>query len=237
VETVHEPSAWRLSPSDLTFLWEECRRCFWLKVAGNLPRPRAPFPRVFGLLDGQTKEFFAAKRTEKISPGLPPGRVYCGDRWVRSRPLDVPGHRRKVLLRGRIDTALAFYDGTFGIVDFKTAEPKDGHVGLYGRQLHSYALAAENAAKGSLLLPRVSVLGLLCVEPVGVDGHDEGVAFYGEPQWVEVPRDDDAFLAFLLQVLLILDREVPPEPAPECQFCRYLAAGAVSLLTDLYGSP
>ena len=236
MRSVYEPPPWRLSPSDLTFLWEECRRCFWLKVAGGLPRPRAPFPRIFGVLDSQTKEFFSSRRTEDISPDLPPGGVYCGDRRVRSRPLEVPGHPRKVLLRGRIDTALAFDDGTFGIVDFKTTEPKDHHVGLYGRQLHSYTLAAESPARGSLALPGVSVLGLLCVEPVGVDGHDEGVAFYGDPQWIGIPRDDDAFLAFLLQVLLLLDRDVPPDPDPECQFCRYLAAGSISLLTGLYGS-
>jgi hypothetical protein len=237
MESVDEPAGWRLSPSDLTFLWDECRRCFWLKVTGNLPRPRAPFPRIFGILDGQTKEFFSAKRTEEMSPRLPPGRMYSGDRWVRSRPLEIPGHRRRVLLRGRIDTALAFEDGTFGIVDFKTAEPKAHHVGLYGRQLHAYALAAESAARGSLALSPVSVLGLLCVEPVGVEGHKEGVAFYGDPQWIEVPRDDDAFLAFLLQIMLVLDEDLPPEPAPGCQFCRYLAAGSLSLLTGLYRSP
>jgi hypothetical protein len=237
MESVSEPPGLNLSPSDLTFLYEECRRCFWLKVGGNLPRPRAPFPRIFAVLDGHTKEFFSAKRTEEISPRLLPGRIYCGDRWVRSRPLSVPGHRRKVLLRGRIDTALAFDDGTFGIVDFKTTEPKAHHVGLYGRQLHSYALAAENAARGSLELKHVSQLGLLCIEPVGVAGHEEGVAFYGEPHWVEVPRDDDAFLAFLLQVLLLLDRKSPPEPSADCQFCRYLAGGSLSLLTGLYGSP
>ncbi len=236
MESVSDGDAWALSPSDLTFLYEECQRCFWLKVAGSLPRPRAPFPRIFGLIDRQTKEFFSGKRTEEISSELPPGRVLCGDRWVRSRPLEIPGHRRPVFLRGRIDTALTFDDGTFGIIDFKTTDPKSEHLSLYGRQLHSYALAAENAKRGSLQLKRVSIIGLLCVEPVGVAGHDEGVAYYGEPHWIEIARDDDAFLAFLSQVLFLLEQDSPPAPTPGCPFCTYIAAGSLALFTGMFGN-
>ena len=222
-------------PSDLTFLYEECPRCFWLKVTQGSARPRTPFPKIFTLLDGYTKDHFATKRTEEISPRLAPGRVLCGDRWVKSRPLEVPGHTRPIQLRGRIDTALIFDDGTYGIIDFKTTEPKDVHVGFYGRQLHSYALAAEHAAKGSLELGSVSLIGLLSVEPVGMTGHDGGVAYLAEPHFIEVPRDDDAFLAFLSGVLFVLEREEPSEASQRCEFCRYMQAGAVALLTNLYG--
>jgi hypothetical protein len=232
---LQENEPWRLSPSDLTFLYDECPRCFWLKVAQGFPRPRTPFPKVFTLLDAYTKDYFATKRTEEISPALPPGRVLCGDRWVRSRPLEVPGHPRPVQLRGRIDTALAFDDGSFGIIDFKTAVPKDHHVGFYGRQLHSYALAAENAARGSLELRSVSRIGLLSVEPLGMTEDGAGVAYYAEPRLIEVPRDDDAFLAFLSGVLFLLTHRDPPDPSPGCEFCRYVQAGAVSLLTNIYG--
>lgn len=41
----------KLAPSDLTFLWEECQRCFWLKVKGVLKRPSGLFPKVFTRLD------------------------------------------------------------------------------------------------------------------------------------------------------------------------------------------
>jgi PD-(D/E)XK nuclease superfamily len=95
------------------------------------------------MLDNQTKHFFFNERSEEMAEGLRPGRVAFGDRWVRSRPLPVPGHDTKVTLQGKIDTALAYDDGSFGIVDFKTSEPKAGHVPFYGRQLHSYALASN----------------------------------------------------------------------------------------------
>ena len=68
MSTLQVASAWKISPSDLTFLFEECQACFWAKVAGNFPRPRMPFPRVFSLLDAQTKAYFDGKSTSAISP-------------------------------------------------------------------------------------------------------------------------------------------------------------------------
>ena len=70
----------RLAPSDLTFLWEECQRCFWLKARGVLKRPAGVFPKVFTMLDNQTKDFFYNKRAEEMADGLRPGRVAFGDR-------------------------------------------------------------------------------------------------------------------------------------------------------------
>jgi hypothetical protein len=229
--------AWKLSPSDLTFLFDECPACFWNKVAGNFPRPRTPFPKVFTLLDVQTKRFFEGKRTENIASGVRPGRVAFGDRWVRSGPILVPGHQRKLFLAGRFDTALAFDVGTFGIVDFKTTKPAEHHLGLYGRQLHAYTFAAENPAPGNLCLRQVSQMGLLCVEPTATMAVDGDVAYRGIPHWVEIERDDVGFLAFLTGVLDILELSSPPEPAPDCTFCRYVLDGVLMVLARSGAAP
>jgi hypothetical protein len=169
-----------------------------------------------------------------MAPGLRPGRVAFGDRWVRSGPLHVPGHEALVVLAGRIDTALSFDDGSFGIIDFKTADPKAEHVPFYGRQLHSYTLAAENPAPGALRLSPVTQLGLLCFETVAMVGLDDGVAYKGTAHFLEIPRDDDVFMAFLSQVLFVLERPEPPDAAAGCSYCSYLAAGSLVLLTGLY---
>jgi hypothetical protein len=226
----------KLAPSSLTFLWEECPRCFWLGARGVLKRPAGVFPKVFTMMDNQTKDFYFNKRSEEMAEELRPGRVAFGDRWVRSRPLSVPGHETQVALQGKIDTALSFDDGTYGIIDFKTSSPKAGHVPFYGRQLHSYALAAENPAEGALDLSPVSQLGLLCVEPVAMIGVGDTVAYKGATQFLEIERDDDAFMAFLSQVLFLLERPEPPDPAPKCSYCTYLATGSLVLLTGSYGS-
>lgn len=229
-------NAVKLAPSDLTFLWDECQRCFWLKAKGVLKRPSAPFPKIFTRLDGQTKDYFFGKRAEDMAEGLHAGRVAFGDRWVRSAPLAVPGHDVGVVIGGRIDTALAFDDGTYGVIDFKTSEPKPEHVMFYGRQLHSYALAVENPAPGALELSPVTQLGLLCVEPIAMVDLDGDVAYKGSSHFLEIERDDDAFMAFLSQVLYLLERPEPPERAPGCSYCSYLAAGSLVVLTGSYGS-
>jgi len=224
----------KLSPSDLTFLWEECQRCFWLKARGVLRRPSAPFPKIFTRLDQQTKDFYFGKSTSEISPDLPPGRVAFGDRWVRSGVINVPDLDTPVAIVGRIDTALAFDEGSFGIIDFKTSEPKPEHVLFYGRQLHAYALATERPAVGALKLSPVTKLGLLCIEPVAMIGAADRVAYAGQAHFLEIERDDDAFLAFLAQVLFVLSRPEPPDASPNCSYCRYLAAGSLVLLTGMY---
>jgi len=230
------PSVVKLAPSSLTFLWDECRKCFWLSARGVLKRPSAPFPKVFTILDNQTKDFYFNKRSEEMADGLRPGRVAFGDRWVRSRPLSVPGHDTKVTLQGKIDTALAFDDGTHAIVDFKTSSPKADHVPFYGRQLHSYALAAENPAEGALELSEVSQMGLLCVEPVAMIAVGDDVAYKGVTHFLEIERDDDAFMAFLSQVLYVLEKPEPPPAGPKCGYCAYLANGSLVLLTGSFGS-
>jgi hypothetical protein len=224
----------KLAPSDLTFLWEECHRCFWLKVKGILKRPSAPFPKIFTRLDQQTKDFFYGRRSDDMTEALHPGQVAFGDRWVRSAPLLVSGHEMPIILAGRIDTALSFDDGSYGIIDFKTSEPKTEHVSFYSRQLHSYALAVENPTPGALELSPVTQLGLLCIEPIAMIELDDGVAYKGLAHFLEVERDDDAFMAFLSQVLFLLERPEPPEIATACSYCTYLTTGSLALLTNLY---
>ena len=50
-----------LSPSDLTFLWSECPRCFYLKYKLQIKRPSAPFPSIFGKIDLLMKGYFAER--------------------------------------------------------------------------------------------------------------------------------------------------------------------------------
>ncbi len=156
-----------------------------------------------------------------MCPDLPPGVVYCGDRWVRSVPVS-PGHSIKVVIAGRLDTALQFDDGSFEICDYKTSEAKEGHIPLYGRQPHAYALATENPAPGQLALSPVRRLGLLCVEPIGMEESGNDYAYRASPCWLDVPRDDESFFGFLSDVLDVLERTSPPAPSPDRTWCSYM---------------
>jgi hypothetical protein len=54
------------------------------------------------------------------------------------------------------------------------------------------------------LMP-VTQLGLLCVQPVAMIAVGEDVAYKGTTHFLEIERDDDAFMAFLSQVLFALE--------------------------------
>lgn len=214
---------YKLSPSDFTFLWEGCRRCYYLKVAGGLPRPWTPMAKMFNQIDGLQKRFFQGKRTSDISPILPPGSINISEKFVKSVPIWVPGHMSACYIAGKFDTGMAFDNRTFGygVVDFKTSSAKDDHVPLYTRQLHAYAYALEHPAPGSLHLSPVSTLGLLCVEHVDMLRLGGHYAYRAVPTWIDCPRDDGAFFAFLSEVLTLLESPAPPEASPSCEFCQY----------------
>jgi hypothetical protein len=218
----NKASNWKLSPSDFAFLWEECARCFYLKVARGFDRPRTPMPKMFTQIDGLLKGYYAGKPTATISCALPDGVVAFGERWVESAPISVPGHDSTCFIRGRFDSVVKFSDGSYGVIDFKTASSKDEHIPLYSRQLHAYAHALENPAPRKLGLSPVLKLGLVCVEPVDiVDIEDAAPAYKTELVWIECARDDQAFLEFLGEVLDVLDLPDPPGGTASCPWCQH----------------
>jgi hypothetical protein len=168
------------------------------------------------------KDYFEGKPTAEISPLLPAGAVKFGEKWVTSEPIFLPGHAIGCYVKGKFDSLVEFSDSTFGVVDFKTSQAKPEHVTFYSRQLHAYTYALEHPAAGSPTLSPITRMGLLCVEPVLMDKSPGGqIAYMGKMTWLECPKDEAGFLAFLDGVLTILEKPEPPEPGPNCSFCRY----------------
>jgi hypothetical protein len=50
------------------------------------------------------------------------------------------------------------------------------------------------------------------------------LAYLGNVAWQEIPRDDQAFYAFIDQVLALLELPEPPASHPNCDYCRYRSA-------------
>lgn len=215
----------KLSPSDLTFLWDECKRCFYLKVNYKFSRPSTPMPAIFTKIDGLMKGYFEGKATSDFTPDLPSGIIQHGDKTVYSQQIRMAGHSLECYITGRFDTVVKFDDGSYGVVDFKTSTPKPSHIAFYGRQLHAYKYALENPAPGRLLLSPISKLGLLVVEPNAMERTQDGrIGYYGNVTYSDIPRDDNAFLAFLGEVLALLEQPDPPSPAKDCPWCQYREA-------------
>ena len=76
----------KLSPSDFGFLYDECKRCFYLKVKHNFGRPRSIMPSIFIKIDSIMKDYFEGKSPKDITAALPGGKVEFGDRWIQSKP-------------------------------------------------------------------------------------------------------------------------------------------------------
>lgn len=94
----------RLAPSDFAFLWEECKRCFYLKAHKKLYRPRAPFPSIFGTIDLAMKLHLRGLPTHELLPKMPKGVFLCenDDAWVECKPILPPGYEKSVYIRGMV---------------------------------------------------------------------------------------------------------------------------------------
>jgi len=212
---------YKLSPSDLTFSWDGCKYCFYLKVKHNIVL-HGIFPSIFTKMANLTSEFYLGKPTSEISPALPPGVVKLREKFVKSAPVSIPGAKSQCYINGRFDAVIEFEDGTYGIVDYKTSEAKDEHAVFYSRQLSAYAYALEHPAPNALGLSPVSRLGLFILTPHRYERTvNNDMVYVNKATWMDVPRDEQAFLALLGEVMAVLDAPTPPESSEDCDVCNY----------------
>lgn len=221
-EKTSEAMHYRLSPSDLTFLYNGCKHCFVLKVKHGIAQPSIPLPAIFNTITLLQKELYSGARTELICAGPPPGVVRYGEQQVRSKPIAFSGCESGCLISGRFDIVAELDDRSYGVFDFKTGKPTDEKAGMYGRQLHAYAVALEQPAEGALALSPVTSLGLIYFTPDRcAPAAPPRQVLEGEMRWQAVRRDDGAFLAFLEEVVRLLDGPMPPMEPGNCDWCAY----------------
>lgn len=213
---------YRLSPSDLTFLYDGCKHCFVLKVKHGIFQPSIPLPAIFTKIAALQKEFYSDKRTESICPGPPPGIVSYGEKHVRSKTLEFSGCESTCYINGRFDIVAGLDDRSYAVFDFKTGSPSDEKAEMYGRQLHAYSLALEHPADGALALSPISSLGLIYFTPDSC-AHPGPLRqiLEGDMKWIAVRRDDTVFMGFLESVVRLLDGPTPPTEPSSCDWCKF----------------
>ena len=219
--TLYSGEMYKISPSDLTFGWDGCHYCFYMKLKYGIAL-KGIFPGMFGRMATMTSQFYLGKSTAEISPTLPPGRVALQERWVQSEPINLPGSESQCYIKGRFDAVIEFDDGTYGIIDYKTSEATDEQTSFYSRQLSAYAYALEHPAPRALSLSPITRMGLFVVTPDRFEATDDNEkVFVNKTVWTDVPRDNEAFLSLLGDVVTLLDAPEPPESAPDCGTCDY----------------
>lgn len=220
---MNDNQLYKLRPSDFSFLYDGCKRCFYRQVIHGISQPSIPLPGVFSKIAGLLKNHYDGKHTRELHRVLPAGIVSHGEKYVKSKIIQLPNHKSTCFISGRFDIVTRFEDNTYGVIDFKTGSPKDEYNNLYSRQLHAYAYALENPAEGALNLSPVSKLGLLYFPPERTKQDNVGKLLYeADIHWVETERDDKGFLEFLDEVLTLLESDKLPESSPDCGWCNYV---------------
>jgi hypothetical protein len=208
----------RISPSDLTFLWGDCRRCFWLKYRHGVSHTGI-FPGLVTVLSAKQEGWYEGKTSRDFSTTLPTGVVHSTGLMLHSAPIVVDDRETPFTVGGKYDFLLEYEDGTFGIVDTKIVGKAGDKGDLYWPQLSAYEYLLANPKKGA---PRtVSTLGLLVwsVADVHHDGETSpaiGFDIAYQPLAVDPPK----FRAFIADVVRVLEGPLP-RAGERCNNCAY----------------
>lgn len=221
-----------------------CERCVWLKLRLWPSLPFQCFPGVFAAIDSLTKRTVHAHRDSvgrlpdwlgelgAVSYREPP-------HWSKFHRL-VPEHN--ILLTGAPDGILVRPDGSFVIVDYKTARFTDGQdelLPLYEVQLNGYAFIA-----GKCGFAPVAGLALVYMEPATdlpnahtrqcrPDGFQMGFI----ARVVNVELNTAMLDPLLARVRALHDRPEPPARRQGCEDCRRVDALARTALSSAARPP
>ncbi len=216
-----ETTTFRISPSDLVYLWSDCRRCFVDKYKHGLELPRSFSPH-FTSADRAVRTALAD--LDLIDSGVGPRfKILAQGLWLESQP--IPFAKYGILLQffGQLDALVVTEDGEVWIVDYKTTTLDDTALLKFRRQLSCYVAAMEHPKKASHGLPsHINGMAILVFNPAkfALNPRKKNCGLYGPTRWLELPRRDDLFNAFLEGVVSALASEEPPDSAPMCGICR-----------------
>jgi hypothetical protein len=206
-----------ISPSDLAFLYEESKWGFHTKYISGIKRPPLILPKIFNIIDSSIKNKFIGENLSRIDKNLPNAKLIdSNDKWVVSKSIvneEYPDICIKI--RGKIDAALEYEDGSHAVVDFKTSEIHANYLQKYKNQLFAYCYGISNPENSKAFsLNNISKTGLLIFEPDDFHIDYNGRAgIKGNFKWLEFELDLNYFENFIRKELVPL--LAGPEPKPE----------------------
>ena len=185
-----------------------CRKCFYIKLKLNNRMPFQIFPGIFSSIDSYSKSIcwtYYIKHNR-----LPP---WFSDFGECDKPVKVPGWNKffvvdketNIKLTGIPDEILKKKDGSYAIIDYKTARftaHQDSLHPIYKVQLNGYATIAENIG-----ISPITQLVLLYYEPM------TDIMQISREKLDELVNDDHfmmGFRAHSLEVELAPERIVRP---------------------------
>lgn len=200
-----------------TALKEFCPRCFWIKR--NLRKPPGVFPGIFSTLDKASKDatHLAYEKEGRVPDWMPFENV----QKVEKGSLHFNGCLGSWKVTGKPDDVLRMEDGSYHIIDYKTAkytERQDHLLPLYEIQLNVYALLLEQD-----YIKPISGMSLVYCDPrSALDNYDEFKLTF-DIHRLDVEIDKDKVYKALKIARKITDLPVPPDGRQGCKkLCLWL---------------
>lgn len=203
---------------------DACPRCLWVTLHFDLPYQR--FPGVFSTIDRFIKRTVHEAmdhrgRLPEWFPDIGPPRAYERDLSFRRFRVEFPDLGLE--LAGSPDDVFRMADGSYHIVDYKTAKLTAGqaeYFPIYEVQLNAYAYLAERIG-----LSPVRGLSLIYMEPNADQdaGGTAGPALPFKATRVPVDLKPDVLIPPLLEATRrSYDLTLPPTPTEGCEDCTRL---------------
>jgi CRISPR/Cas system-associated exonuclease Cas4 (RecB family) len=208
-----------------------CPRCFWITMHCS-KLPFQIFPGIFSSIDSYTKKVtnLHFERHNQLPSWLE-------SLYVRAKPVKVPHHSKfkvldektDILLNGMPDEILQKEDGSFLILDYKTArytKTQDSLLPLYEVQLNAYAYIGKRNGFdpiAGLLLVYMEPQTDLSIDNLDSVIHEDGFLMGFGGHTMEIKLNDEKLIPPLLEeVRKIYDNPVPPDGNDECKDCLLL---------------
>jgi len=204
-----------VSPSDFAFLYDSCKRCWWLKVNHRLMLG-SRMPPIFNHIDYAMKKGITV--ADLNAAGIPAQKIVDTRKgeWVKSKPFEYDG--TEIVILGKRDLTFIMDDGSYGVIDYKTTHPTPETILKYSRQLHAYEYAMTYPESGEA--KEVGYLGLYCFDPFKgtfkTNGNDS--ALIGRSVSMPVPIDRQTFQEFMKQLCYLASSKIP-QPDSNCEAC------------------
>lgn len=210
-----------ISPSDLTFTYSECKRCFWLKYNKGISTPG--FMPLVGPMSAFQESYYQGKPSSALDPELPAGKISLWGGTVESKPIVINGKETKWRIKGKYDLVVEYENGTVGLIDCKvtTSEMNDAKVAHYLPQLEAYCYALENPLHGKPYTVAHSGLMMWRIDGVAEEVEGDEKLFSTESAFLMVPRGPEVFQKLIENVIVLIDG-AEPESGSQCKNCNYV---------------
>ncbi len=209
-----------------------CPACFWIRLRCKEKFPfQIPMPGIFNSIDSYGKNVIHSlfDRDNSLPNWFPDlGLVKSYIQKLHHSWFNYEDPDTRILLTGTPDDIFQLTDGSYHIVDYKTAKvttTQDELFALYAIQLNAYAFIAERLSKYKPLVP-ISKLSLIYLEPqTTIDNSrlinstsNEGPVMRFKPVLKSVDLcAEETIPSLLARACNIFDKEQPPDHTDNCK--------------------